>query len=143
MSRVLTPEQKARKLEMQRIRRAKRTVEQKEEDKRKLQAYRESNKEKYAATQKCWVAENRDRKRALVNARRKRVLRQSPPWADREKLTGYYRLAQLMSFSPNLKFHVDHVIPLKGENVSGLHCESNLQLLPEKENIRKSNHYGV
>src|ERR1035437_988360 len=55
-------------------------------------------------------------------------LRAFPLWANRENIKEIYK------HCPK-GFHVDHEIPLKGKNVSGLHVEFNLQYLPALENI--------
>lgn len=61
-------------------------------------------------------------------------LQRTPPWADLEKIRKIYRNC------PE-GYHVDHIIPLQGELISGLHVESNLQYLPAIENCRKGNKF--
>lgn len=42
-----------------------------------------------------------------------------------------------------IEWHVDHVIPLKGKTVSGLHIWSNLAVIPKVENLRKGNNHSI
>lgn len=60
---------------------------------------------------------------------------QTPSWADHQKIREIYVEAR------EKKLEVDHIIPLQGKCVSGLHVENNLQLLSRAENRKKSNHY--
>lgn len=71
---------------------------------------------------------------ACVRRRRAEGLR-TPKWADRDTIIAIYKAAR------RANFHVDHIIPLRGKNVCGLHVESNLQLLPPKENLMKKNYF--
>ena len=61
-------------------------------------------------------------------------IRQRPKWADMDKIREIY-------VNRPEDCHVDHIVPLRGKNVSGLHVEHNLQYLPIMENMRKHNNY--
>lgn len=74
---------------------------------------------------------------AKAAKRRAAKLQATPPWADLEEIKNVYLEAQYFGM------HVDHIIPLQGKNVCGLHVWDNLQLLSAVENIKKGNRYAV
>lgn len=77
------------------------------------------------------------------NKRRVAKLNRTPPWANQEAIKAIYREAARLSSETGVEHHVDHIIPLQGELVSGLHVESNLQILPWHENVTKGNRFEV
>lgn len=84
-----------------------------------------------------WRKRNKEEYQAYVNFRRRRLREATPPWADLEEIKNVYLEAQYFGM------HVDHIIPLQGKNVCGLHVWDNLQLLSAVENIKKGNRYAV
>lgn len=68
-------------------------------------------------------------------------LQRTPTWADLKKIQEVYKVAKQMQRDFGVKMAVDHVIPLRGEAVSGLHVHENLRVLPFVENCKKYNSY--
>ena len=72
--------------------------------------------------------------RAYNAKRRAAKLQATPKWADQEKIRRIYNEC------PE-GYHVDHIVPIRGKLVCGLHCEFNLQHLTAAENLAKSNKF--
>tara|TARA_R110002060_G_scaffold47797_3_gene58802 strand:+ start:41 stop:559 length:519 start_codon:yes stop_codon:yes gene_type:complete len=96
------------------------------------------NKEDYQKTQKEWVTNNRGRYNAIKARYRASKLRATPSWLSESmilEITSFYNIAKWYKST----MHVDHIIPLQGKNVCGLHVPWNLQILTASENSSKSN----
>jgi len=105
--------------------------------------WRQDNPEKCKELARSWKEKNRERYLArcsFYSAERKALERQATPlWASKFFLKEIYHLAQLRTRYLGVPHEVDHIIPLKGKNVCGLHVEHNLRVIPWIENIKKSN----
>ena len=108
-----------------------------EKNQTKVVEARERNKHKNAEYSKTFYEKHKARRIKYINAHRKvRVKIATPPWTEIKEIREFY-----MNCPEG--HHVDHIVPLRGKMVSGLHVLSNLQYLPAKENLRKSNDHIV
>ena len=84
---------------------------------------------------------------AKINAKRKAAqLKRTPAWLtpdDHWMIEQTYELAAVRTKMFGFTWHVDHIIPLQGKLVSGLHTPHNLQVIPGIDNVRKSNNFGL
>jgi 5-methylcytosine-specific restriction endonuclease McrA len=88
-----------------------------------------------------WQKANKGRVNAQNKAYKVAKINRTPPWLTKEHLavmTEVYETAAMLS-TDECRYEVDHILPLRGENVSGLHVPWNLQILTREENARKNN----
>jgi len=94
--------------------------------------WRENNREKARHLSNISKKTNRKYYNAVEANRRAAKLNATPKWANLDKIKDIYKNCPK-------GFHVDHIIPLKGKNITGLHVDYNLQYLPALDNIKKGN----
>lgn len=96
-------------------------------------SWREANPDRKARMNADWKRENPGAVTASLAKYRARKLRATPPWADLIAIRAVYMQAAELGLT------VDHIVPLQGRSVCGLHVHWNLQLLSRKENAKKNN----
>jgi len=104
-----------------------------------------ANREKRNLLSKNWRDENKSIVYALVAKRRSDVMQRTPKWLtpiDFFEMECIYRYRTALN-AIGLDYHVDHIIPLRGKLVSGLHTPFNLQVIPANDNVRKSNSFSL
>jgi hypothetical protein len=123
------------------------------------------NPDKDRQCKRAWDAENKEHKKAYANANREKINEYQRGWAhaNRDKTSAkcarnraqrknadvypefnwvnkfFYQEAKTLEHITGYKWHVDHIVPLQGKTVCGLHVPWNLQTIPANDNLSKSN----
>ncbi len=104
-------------------------------EKEKIRYTQKSEQIKQRAAE--YRAANKDKVRAWNGTRRAIQRLAMPPWADRSEIARIYKEASRKWAETGIPHHVDHVIPLQGRLVCGLHVPGNLQVLTQEDNLKK------
>jgi 5-methylcytosine-specific restriction endonuclease McrA len=105
----------------------------------RAQARPDEDKRRYKKTHKV---NNPDMYKEMTSLRRRRFRDATPKWltdTHKMEIRLKYRLAIELSRATGERHAVDHIVPLHGENVCGLHVPWNLQVLTQKDNLLKYN----
>lgn len=90
---------------------------------------------------KKWAANNKPRRLASVRARQLAKRLRTPAWADKGKILSFYEEAARLTGETGVPHEVDHIVPLQGALVSGLHVHQNLRVVSRSENRSKQNRW--
>jgi hypothetical protein len=108
--------------------------------------YRLENPEKRKQTTRNWRQNNKHLVAAAQQRRHAAELKRTPGWLSDDEhwvMQQAYEIAAVRTKLFGFSWHVDHIIPLQGRRVSGLHVPLNLQVIPGVENMRKLNKFEV
>jgi hypothetical protein len=103
--------------------------------------YRAINAERVRERHAKYHAENLDKRCAIEAKRRSAKLQRTPPWSHIPSTQVFYTEAHRLTKETGVAHHVDHIVPLQGDLVSGLHVAWNLRPLDAGLNCSKSNKF--
>ena len=116
-----------------------------ERSKELIKLWGQKNKERVKELNRAWKKANKHKVNANTRMRQAAKLNATPPWLNEDHkfmLEEIYELRDLRTQATGVVHHVDHIVPLRGAEVCGLHVPWNLQVIPASDNIRKGNSYG-
>lgn len=111
-----------------------------------MSQWRKLRKEHVLAYSKTYRDAHKSRYNFLCQKRKIDLANRVPHWLTADDLwiiKEAYELANLRTKLFGFSWHVDHVIPLRGKRVSGLHVPQNIRVIPALENMQKTNKYEV
>lgn len=105
--------------------------------------YANQYREEAISNAKEWKRNNPGKVNYYTQTRRANIKQRTPAWADMCEIKKIYEECDRITKMTGIQHHVDHIVPLQGEIVSGLHIHTNLQIITATENYVKNNNWSV
>jgi len=126
------PEKVKASAKIQSVKNSKKVVE-------RVKAWAKANPEKVKAQHLKWIKDNPEKVNANTARYRAGKRKAVARWANLEVIAEIYEYAKKASDATGEPWHVDHIVPIRGKTVCGLHVEHNLQIIPGRINVLKNN----
>ncbi len=129
-------------LEKQKERRLSNLPKSRQKGKAYAEKYRRKHRDRVKSSSARWAKDNKDKSNATLSKRRASKLKAIPLWLSREdikKMYELYRRAKSLTTETGIQHEVEHIVPLQGKDVCGLHVPWNLQVITQHDNRVKSN----
>jgi hypothetical protein len=107
---------------------------------------RDDVKARIRARNRQWNNDNPDRLNSYYANRRARKKQAMPSWLTPDhisQINAVYAEAKRLEEETGIAYHVDHIVPLAGKIVCGLHVPWNLRAIPGTENLRRPRIYSM
>lgn len=121
-----------------------RTYENSDKGREKDRRYNATDKARVSKRKYKYTTSGRVKQLALTRKRQLAKIHRTPSWLtkdDFDLIEMFYQRSAYMTEVTGIDWHVDHIIPLQAESISGLHVPSNLRIIPGRENEGKGNKY--
>jgi len=112
--------------------------------KAKSAEHKAKNRDYYLIYNRHYYRLNKYKFLAYNSKRRKVIEKSTPDWLSqrhKDQIADQYWLAQDLAAVSGETYHVDHIVPLQGKDICGLHVPWNLQVLPADLNLQKGNRH--
>lgn len=110
------------------------------EARQRIKKWSSKNPERKRQNDKAWTEANKARAHSLKAKYRAARRQACPPWVDAAhmaRIHEIYKLRRDISEKTGVVHEVDHIVPLQGKTVCGLHVWWNLRVIPREENNRR------